>query len=217
MECFAQFLDYSSKETPVKIPCEIKRVVIDENSPNQTVVVAEKGGERQLPILIGIPEALALNRAVNGERTLRPMTHSLTVNTIAALGGKVERLDIHDLRQLEGSDGGTFIGRLTLARNGETKELDCRPSDGLILCTLAGAPIFIEDTVFEKSERSAGPAILILQCDKCGKKLNAVCVKCGGPLLCRQVAAGTIVICPKCADICDSAKCPGCGQSGKLG
>jgi hypothetical protein len=50
-------------------------------------------------------------------------------------------------------EGSTFLGRLILSRNGETFDIDSRPSDAIVLAVQKGAPIYVEEQVLEATER----------------------------------------------------------------
>ena len=55
------------------------------------------------------------------------------------------RIEIHDLRN------NTFFSNIHLRRAGEVIIVDARPSDAIAVALRAGAPIFVEDKVIEKS------------------------------------------------------------------
>jgi hypothetical protein len=125
------------------IEVELTRVMLVETSDRQIVVLQEKGGkERAFPIEIGIFEAVAIHRVLRQEESPRPMTHDLIIDIIEGLGGQVDRVVVRDLVE------GTFLGSLFIDMGDETKEIDCRPSDGLAIAVRTGCPIFVEEKVF---------------------------------------------------------------------
>jgi bifunctional DNase/RNase len=63
------------------IEVELSRIIIDEASDQQVIVLKEKKGERSLPIVIGIVEIMAIDRRLKGRTTIRPLTHELLSNT----------------------------------------------------------------------------------------------------------------------------------------
>lgn len=132
----------------MQIESEIKRVIMNERDPDgQIIVVGEKGNGsgRAFPIIIGVAEILKLNYAIKGIKPPRPMTHDLIISTISGLGCAIEKLVISDLRNH------IFIGNLVVRNSKGLRNIDCRPSDGLILATLAKAPIYVEEKVFDKT------------------------------------------------------------------
>ena len=45
----------------------------------------------------------------------------------------------------------TFFAKVIIQLNGQTSEVDCRPSDAIALAVRAEAPIFVEESVLEKA------------------------------------------------------------------
>jgi bifunctional DNase/RNase len=125
------------------IEMELTRVIIRENGDDQYVFLRERTGKRSFPIVIGRFEGREIWQLVNDAKTPRPMTHELLRNAIEALGASIERVVVNDL------DKGTFYARVVLSRNGETIELDARPSDALALATRVRAPIFCAEHVVD--------------------------------------------------------------------
>jgi len=123
---------------------ELARVIISETSDQQMIVLREKDGERSFPIIIGIFEAVAIDRRLKGAELPRPLTHDLLDNVIKGMGGKLSRIVVNDLKD------NTFYARLHIVRGEEEIEIDARPSDAVALAVRAGCPIFVEDSVLEK-------------------------------------------------------------------
>jgi uncharacterized protein len=110
--------------------------------PNRIVLLAEREGERLLPIWIGAPEGDALGLHLAGVSTPRPMTIDFMARLLEAMGGKVQRVVVSSLRD------NTFYAGVHVT-NGAVRELDARPSDGINLAVRVGAPIYVEESVFE--------------------------------------------------------------------
>jgi bifunctional DNase/RNase len=127
------------------IEVQLARIVIRETSDQQSIYLREKVGERQFPIVIGIFEAWAIDRRVRDRKTPRPMTHDLMASIVDAMGAKLDRVLISDLRN------NTFYAKLVLTRRDgdEPVEVDARPSDAIALAVHLDAPIFVEDRVLE--------------------------------------------------------------------
>ncbi len=125
------------------IPMELSRIIISETNDEQVIVLKEIEGARAFPIVIGIWEAVAIDRNIKGKKTPRPMTHDLIENVIAGLDARLERVIVNDLRDR------TFFARLILRRNGKQVEIDSRPSDAIALAVQMKAPIYVEEKVLE--------------------------------------------------------------------
>lgn len=128
------------------IEMELNKIVIDEKRHDQLIVLREKGGERVLPIVIGLVEASAIKLKLSGFQPPRPMTHDLLHATIGDLGAKIEKIIIDKLEE------NTFHAKVVLnTASGEEKIVDARPSDSIALAVRAHAPIFVEDSIIKKS------------------------------------------------------------------
>lgn len=123
----------------------LSRVILRDNGDDQYVFLHERTGKRSFPIMIGRTEAREIWNLVTNFEPPRPMTHQLLRDAIGALGGSVERIVVNDLQN------GTYFARIILTRNGETVELDARPSDALALATRVQAPIFAAEHVIERA------------------------------------------------------------------
>ena len=126
------------------VPVELSRIVITETSPQQVIFLKERQGERSFPIVIGITEALAIDRRLKGFETPRPMTHELLARVIAAMGGQLARIVVSDLRE------GTFYATIFIEQDGRTIEVDSRPSDAIALGVAFDTPLFVAEHIFEE-------------------------------------------------------------------
>ncbi|MGA0173975.1 MAG: bifunctional nuclease family protein [Phycisphaerales bacterium] len=124
---------------------ELSRVFIREMTDMQIIELSEVGGSRTFPIVIGLPEAFAIERRLKGFEIPRPQTHDLLASTIRALGGTLTSIEIHDLK------GGTFYAKLLVEQAGANIEIDSRPSDAIALGVAEGVPIFVAEEVLEQA------------------------------------------------------------------
>jgi uncharacterized protein len=87
-----------------------------------------------------------------GTQKERPLTHDLLANILRALGAKIERVIVNDLKR------GTYFARLVLSAENELKqkkiiEIDARPSDCCIaMATQQTAPIYVSLDVWDEVE-----------------------------------------------------------------
>ena len=129
------------------VEVELSRIIINETSDQQVIVLKERYGRRSFPIIIGITEIFAIDRRLKGIKPPRPMTHDLLDSIIKHLGAKIEKILINDLRNH------TFYAKIVLNMNGQTIEVDSRPSDAIALGVASNAPIHVAEHVFEKTSQ----------------------------------------------------------------
>jgi len=127
----------------MEVEVELSRIIINETSDQQVIVLKERHGTRGFPIVIGIVEIFAIDRRLKGIKPPRPMTHDLLANIIESLGARIERIVIDDLRNH------TFYAKIHLNIDGRTVQVDSRPSDAIALCAASNAPIFVAEHVFD--------------------------------------------------------------------
>ena len=131
----------------MEIEAELSRIIINETSDQQIIVLKERKGKRSFPIVIGIVEVFAIDRRLKGIKPPRPMTHDLLDNIIKGLGAKIEKIVITDLKSH------TFYAKITLSVKDKKIEIDSRPSDAIALGVVSSAPIFVDDQVFDKASQ----------------------------------------------------------------
>ena len=81
----------------------------------------------------------------------RPLTHDLIAHVLHALGARIERVIVNDLKR------GTYFARLILSAENElhqrkTIEIDARPSDCIAMATQHSAPVYVTGEVWEEVE-----------------------------------------------------------------
>ncbi|MEN0019706.1 MAG: bifunctional nuclease family protein [Planctomycetota bacterium] len=130
---------------------ELSRILIRELNDFQLIELrevveqpADDANRRTFPIVIGLPEAQAIERRLKGVEIKRPQTHDLLDSVIGRLGGRLEKITISDL-----SDH-TYYAILDVRRDtGDVVEIDARPSDAIALGIADRCPIWVEETVLE--------------------------------------------------------------------
>lgn len=126
------------------VQCELVKIMITETADPQVIVLKEVNGERAFPILIGISEAIAIDRKIKGYEPARPLTHDLLASVLTTLGGTLERIEVCSLQD------NTFFAKLIVTQNGNTLEVDARPSDAIALAVRLNAPIFVAEEVMNE-------------------------------------------------------------------
>ena len=140
---------------PTGVRMELSRIIISELQDQQVIVLHEVDGHRQFPIVIGSGEAYAIDRRLKGIPAARPLTHDLLATVVEAMGGTVDRIEIHNLQDH------TFFARVVIRRerretNGEAKdvvdwiEVDSRPSDAIAVGVATNVPVYVSDKVLSE-------------------------------------------------------------------
>lgn len=129
---------------PVKM--ELSRILIREIEDVQIIELSEIDGSRSFPIVIGLPEAFAIERRLKGIEIQRPQTHDLLASVVRHLGGELKRIVIDDLKD------GTFFAKLIIDQHGDEIEVDSRPSDAIALGIANDVPIFVAEHVLEQTQ-----------------------------------------------------------------
>ncbi len=131
---------------------KVDKLGIDLLTHDPVVILKDLDGSHYLPILIGPFEATAIALALEGAAVPRPLSHDLMRSILETLGGKLQQVIVHDIRDA------TFYAKLVVVRDGATLEIDARPSDGIALALRAGAPIYVSDKiVLEESTGDKAP------------------------------------------------------------
>lgn len=122
------------------VEVELAAVKVDLRSNAPVLLLQEVAApNRTLPIFIGSPEASSIEYAARGIATPRPLTHDLLRDVIDALGGKIERVVITELRD------GTYYAEMEMVRERVPFVVSCRPSDAVAIALRVGSPMFVAD------------------------------------------------------------------------
>ena len=118
---------------------ELSRIFIREMMDMQIIELTEVDGDRTFPIVIGLPEAFAIERRLKGIEIPRPQTHDLLASVVGHLGGRLKEIAIHDLVE------GTFYAKLVIEQDAREIEVDARPSDAIALGVAEDVPIYVAE------------------------------------------------------------------------
>ncbi len=118
------------------VEVEVLGVVPLESEASSVLVLRQKGGQVMLPIHVGREEGAAIDVRLRGAPSVHPHSSDLLVGAIAALGGKVTRVEIKSVHTA------LFHARVLLQQGGKRLELEGRPSDSVALALAEHAPIF---------------------------------------------------------------------------
>jgi len=109
------------------------------------LVLAEEGGERRIPIIIGSVEAQSIAIKLEGLTPPRPLTHDLFLNFATAFNVEIVEVVIYKLEE------GIFYSELICKRESETLHIDSRTSDAVALALRFNCPIYTYDEIMDKA------------------------------------------------------------------
>ena len=107
--------------------------------------------EKAFVIFVDQSVGAAIAMFMQGTKKERPLTHDLVANILRALGAKIERAIVNDLKL------GTYYARLVLSVENELKqkkiiEIDARPSDCIAMAIQQTDPIYVSLDVWDEIE-----------------------------------------------------------------
>jgi uncharacterized protein len=105
------------------------------------VLLAERDGDRLLPIWVGRFEGDAIAIELLHAQTRRPLTYAFTAQLLQASGAKLEEVRIKRLVDE------TFYAEAILDAAGSRKSVEARPSDAIALALETSAPIRVSAEV----------------------------------------------------------------------
>jgi bifunctional DNase/RNase len=110
------------------------------------LVLAESGGKRSLPIIIGGFEAQAIAIELEKMTPTRPLTHDLFKSFAQSFQIEISEVVIYNLVE------GVFYAKLVCFKDGKLSEIDARTSDAIAIGVRFKCPIY----TFESILSSAG-------------------------------------------------------------
>ncbi len=125
---------------------KIGMVVFDQSKGAAVITLVDDTGKRALPLLIGVPEALAIFRELNRYPYPRPMIYDLFKNVLDGLRVNVDRVVIDAFKD------DTFYANIFMKVDRSVVVADARPSDAIALALKTQAPIFVADEVLDTAE-----------------------------------------------------------------
>jgi len=123
---------------------------IDPTSNTPIIILKSVKGDQAVPIWIGLLEATSIASALRDIKFDRPMTHDLFKNFIDSLEMAVSKVEVCDLKD------NTFYARIYFVSEAKSFDMDARPSDAIAIALRFGAPIFVDDKIFENSQMTDG-------------------------------------------------------------
>ena len=128
----------------------IASMAIDPTSNTPIIILKSVKGDQAVPIWIGLLEATSIASALRDIKFDRPMTHDLFKNFIDNLEMVVSKVEVCDLKD------NTFYARIYFVSKDKSFDMDARPSDAIAIALRFGAPIYVDDKIFDKSQMTEG-------------------------------------------------------------
>jgi bifunctional DNase/RNase len=153
------------------IEVEVKSLTVEQDYA--LILLQGKGNDfskRRLSMPISLHQAHLITLKLDKVDIPRPLTHDLTANIIKLLKAKLISVRIYEQKDE------IFYGKAQIESEGETLEIDVRPSDAITLALTANSPIYVSDELM-------APTVLT-NCPVCGgdvRYLNdtdAFCLNC---------------------------------------
>jgi RNA polymerase sigma factor (sigma-70 family) len=116
------------------------------------MILAERGGERTLPIWIGPAEATVLALGLESAETPRPFPYKLAAGLVEAAGSQVSEVRITRLTD------SVFYACVVVPGPDGPREVDARPSDAVNLAVVCGAPILLNSELFGARHPAGSPS-----------------------------------------------------------
>jgi len=124
----------------------IESIRIGLMSQNRIIILKDINSERHLIIWIEQYMAEQITLALQELEISRPMTHDLLLTSIKQMGGKVDRVEVIQLKD------DTFYAQIIIeTEDGRNLNIDARPSDALSLAVRANATILVSDEVMDEA------------------------------------------------------------------
>lgn len=123
----------------------VERLEATRRADAANVILKEKRGNRRLVVVVGLPEALAIQADLNNVRSDQPMTYDLMRSMVKELGGQVNSAVINNVTDT------TFFAKVVMDTDGRQIQIDSRPSDAIALALRAKVPIYADASVLDKA------------------------------------------------------------------
>ncbi|MEI6613309.1 MAG: bifunctional nuclease family protein [Chrysiogenales bacterium] len=127
------------------VEVSIVGLIMDQLSKSPVMVLKPLNDKKIIPIWIGISEANAIALELENIPSPRPMTYDLLKSIMGNLEAVLTKVIITAIIE------NTYYAELYIEKDGQTKTIDCRPSDAVALALKIGAKIYVSRQVLETS------------------------------------------------------------------
>ena len=125
----------------------VKQISYSWKMPEPTIVITlkENGSDSSIDIFVRSTAGHALIRALEKYKASRPTTYDLIATLFKDLKSTLKDVVLTEFKE----EDQTFYAVLVIESNGIEYEIDARPSDALILATIARVSIFAKESLLE--------------------------------------------------------------------
>jgi len=137
---------FQVRERMNKVPVAVTGVSVYAPYQGYVVILKENGGKKWLPIFIGFPEAIHINRVMQDGPNPRPLTYDLFQSILNSLDAKINEVVITHLRDK------TFYAEVIITdTTDKTLVIDARPSDAIALALKSNSPLLVNAEILEEA------------------------------------------------------------------
>ena len=108
------------------------------------LILAEQGGTRRIPVIVGTPEAQSIAIALEKIRTPRPLTHDLLVSLLGAYQVSISHVLIYKF------EDGIYYAELSCTDGERDVTIDARTSDAIAIALRVRCQIFILSDILDE-------------------------------------------------------------------
>lgn len=128
------------------IKVALSKIIFYPPSKGYALLLKEIGGERQIPIIVGVFEAQSIALAIEDVKMPRPMTHDLFVSVLREFKARISAVTVSDLVD------GTFYAKIEIVlHDDKILTIDARPSDAIALALRMKANIHVTEEVMQEA------------------------------------------------------------------
>ena len=109
------------------------------------LILQQTGTTRRIPIIIGFPEAQAIECKLQEIKTPRPLTHDIMTDALKEFGIHIDSVLIKRL------PNGVFAADIHLSDGVNERVIDARSSDAIALAIRTDAPIYTTEEVIREA------------------------------------------------------------------
>jgi hypothetical protein len=131
------------------VPMQIKRLLLIDDLP--AVLLMDQPERRYLLVFIDFFMANAIQMGIDQPALERPLTHDLMGILLRRAGVKLTRVSITGLKD------NTYYALITIQVNGQSQDVDARPSDALALAVRNQTPVFAAPGLLRPAPEAAPP------------------------------------------------------------